>query len=76
MFYKLVVNKTPVLYNLAIVKRIKLVKNQLFMYYKYTGVAGNALVFFSNMCEDHTVITFDTEDVAKEHFENIEQLLK
>lgn len=76
MFYKVIVNDIPVLYNLSIIKRVALNKNSLYMYYKYTSVGGNSLIFMTSLKEEYTKIDFKTEECAKEEFENIEKLLK
>lgn len=76
MFYKIIVNDIPVLYNLSIIKRVALNKNSLYMYYKYTSIGGNSLIFMSSLKEEFTKIDFETEESAKEQFENIEKFLK
>ena len=76
MFYKIIVNDIPVLYNLSIIKRVALNKNSLYMYYKYTSIGGNSLIFMTSLKEEFNKINFETEESAKEHFENIEKMLK
>ena len=76
MFYKMIVNDIPVLYNLSVIKRVVLKKSSLYMYYKYTSICGNSLFFVSSLSEEHTKIDFETEENAKQHFENIEKILK
>ena len=76
MFYKIIINDIPVLYNLSIIKRVALNKNSLYMYYKYTSIGGNSLIFMTSLKEEFTKIDFETEECAKEQFENIEKFLK
>ena len=76
MFYKIIVNDIPVLYNLSIIKRVALNKNSLYIYYKYTSIGGNSLIFMTSLKEEFNKINFETEESAKEHFENIEKMLK
>lgn len=76
MFYKIILNDIPVLYNLSIIKRIALNKNSLYIYYNYTSIGGNSFIFMSSLREDYTQIDCKTEEDAKEHFENIEKMLK
>ena len=76
MFYKIIINDIPVLYNLSIIKRVALNKNSLYLYYKYTSIGGNSLIFMSSLKEEYTKINFQSEKDAKEHFDNIETFLK
>ena len=76
MFYKIIVNDIPVLYNLSIIKRVALNKNSLYIYYKYTSIGGNSLIFMTSLKEEFNKINFETEESAKEHFDNIEKMLK
>ena len=76
MFYKIIINNTPMLFNLSIVKRITLDKNIIYLYYHYARVNGSTLVFDTIFDEEGSTIKFQDEKTAKATFEDIEKLLQ
>jgi hypothetical protein len=76
MFYKIVVNNIPKLFNISKAKRIELVHNKIYLIYKYTDTAGGMLMFWTELKEDFDVIKCSSNEEAQNHFESIEKLLK
>ncbi len=76
MFYKIVLNHVPTLYNISKAKRVELVKNTIYLYYNYTSPSGTALIFWTDLSEDYDSIKCKSEEEAKYHFESIEKMLK
>lgn len=76
MFYKIVVNNIPKLYNISKVNRIELIGKNIDLYYNYTSTLGTFAFFWGDLKEDYHTIKFDNAEQAKYHFENIEKMLK
>jgi hypothetical protein len=76
MFYKIISNNIPKLYNLSKVNRIELINDSIYLYYNYTSTTGNFILFFGDLKEDYERIKLANEEEAKTHFKNIEKLLK
>jgi len=76
MFYKVIVNNIPRVYNISKAKRVELINNSIYLYYNYTSTVGNMFLFFGDLKEDFDTITFKTAEEANYHFESIEKLLK
>ena len=76
MFYKLIVNNVPRLYNISKLSKVEIINNTIYLYYYYPRTLGNGLFFTTILEKEHDKIQFESDEEAKQHFENIEKLLK
>lgn len=76
MFYKVVSNNIPKLYNISKAKRLELIGKYIYLYYNYTNVGGNIVFFWTDLKEDCDIIEFNSYEDAKVHFEKMEVMLK
>lgn len=76
MFYKIVINNIPTLYNMSKVKKVELVNNTINLYYKSSSIIGNILFLQGYTDEICETIKCNNPQDAEHYFDTIEKMLK